>query len=166
MTQAEARPSSGGKPRPSGKPLTRDCACALAHSVCFPPPPPRPLPGWGFSALPNRIPARRFSVVCIQSSDTSDKPIWIPTRDVRPAVTTQERDALTTSDSLRRRRHRPRATAPAITWGDLKGLVEQAPAMAPDPDPGHSTVFFLMCAIITANSQSAAGQGSTNSSML
>lgn len=53
-----------------------------------------------------------------------------------------------------RRTQRSRSgRAHKITWGDIKALSSQAMTMAPWGNSSPGTLFLLMCAIITCNSQ-------------
>ncbi|XP_014303003.1 cell division cycle and apoptosis regulator protein 1 isoform X1 [Myotis lucifugus] len=78
-------------------------------------------------------------------------------RPPSPSPPVEEREDLTIEDNQPRRRRRPRhRRAHNITWGDIKNLQDQAARMAPEGNPSAGTLFLLMCAIITANSQARA----------
>ncbi|XP_059518510.1 cell division cycle and apoptosis regulator protein 1 isoform X2 [Myotis daubentonii] len=78
-------------------------------------------------------------------------------RSPSPSPPVEEREGLTIEDNQPRRRRRPRhRRAHNITWGDIKNLQDQAARMAPEGNPSAGTLFLLMCAIITANSQARA----------
>nr|KAF6378700.1 hypothetical protein mMyoMyo1_009626 [Myotis myotis] len=74
-----------------------------------------------------------------------------------PSPPVEEMEDLTIEDNQPRRRRRPRRRrAHPSTWGDMKALQEEAARMAPEGNPSERTLFLLMCAIITANSQARA----------
>ncbi|XP_014403657.1 PREDICTED: cell division cycle and apoptosis regulator protein 1 isoform X2 [Myotis brandtii] len=141
------------------EPGLRSRACkrpsALGSVVLTPEGPPVP------SGTSNRDPGtsgRVRKIPCGFLPVTSNPaPPAVSHRPPSPSPPVEEREDLTIEDNQPRRRRRPRhRRAHNITWGDIKNLQDQAARMAPEGNPSAGTLFLLMCAIITANSQARA----------